>query len=105
LIVDNILNKGPYPVGGHGLTINNGEYSWNDPYNMILGPSIRRIIDFSKLEYTLSIVPGGQSERPFSPYSGDQIENWLNGQYKFLYHDRKLFNEKQYDTMRLVPPK
>lgn len=103
LIVNNLLSHGPFPVKGHGLSINNGEYSWNDPYNMILGPSIRRIIDFSNTNYTLSVLPGGQSERPFSAYYGDQTNNWLNGQYKFLYQDSTFFNESQYQSMKLVP--
>ena len=103
LIVNNLLSHGPFPVKGHGLSINNGEYSWNDPFQMILGPSIRRIIDFSNTDYTLSVLPGGQSERPFSPYYGDQTSNWLNGQYKFLYQDSTFFNESQYQSMKLIP--
>lgn len=103
LIVDNLLNLGPFPVKGHGMSINNGEYSWNDPYEMILGPSIRRIIDFSNPDYTLSVLPAGQSGNPFSTYYGDQTEHWLNGQYKFLYRDSTFFNETQYNTMKLVP--
>ena len=103
LIVNNIFNKGPLPVGGHSLSINNGEYQWTDPYHMVLGPSIRRIIDFSDLSSTLSILPTGQSGNPLSEYYGDQTESWLNGQYKFLYQDSTFFNENLYRTMRLLP--
>lgn len=103
LIVDNLMNLGPYPAVGDGMTINNGEYSWNDPYNMILGPSIRRIIDFSDLSRTLSIIPTGQSENPLSQFYGDQTESWLNDQYKFLYQDSTFFNENQFKTMKLLP--
>ena len=103
LIVDNLLSKGPYPVRGHDMTINNGEYSWNNPYEMILGPSIRRIVDFSDMTRTLSIMPTGQSGNPLSQYYGDQTESWLNGQYKFLYQDSTFFNETQFRTMQLTP--
>jgi penicillin amidase len=103
LIVNNLLSKGPYPVRGHDMSINNGEYSWNDPYEMILGPSIRRIIDFSDLSRTYSILPTGQSGNPLSQYYGDQTESWLNGQYKFLYQDSTFFDENEYKTMRLLP--
>lgn len=105
LIVDNLLSKGPYPADGTGTTINNGEYSWNNPYEMVLGPSIRRIIDFSNLGRTLSITPTGQSGNPLSQHYGDQTESWLDGQYKFLYQDSTFFNESQYRTMKLVPEK
>lgn len=105
LIVNNLLSKGPYPVRGHDMSINNGEYSWNDPFEMVLGPSIRRIVDFSNLSRSLSILPTGQSGNPLSQYYGDQTDSWLNGQYKFLYQDSTFFNENQYQTMQLVPVK
>lgn len=103
LIVNNLLNKGPYPAKGHGMSLNNGEYHWNTPYKMVLGPSIRRIVDLGNPDYTLSILPTGQSGNPFSAFYGDQTENWLEGQYKFLYRDRSFFNQTQYQTMTLVP--
>lgn len=103
LVVNNILNKGPYSIGGHSNSINNGEYRWNNPYKMVLGPSIRRIVDFSDLSSTLSILPTGQSGNPLSQYYGDQTESWLNGEYKFFYQDSSFFNESQYQTMNLVP--
>lgn len=103
LIVDNLLSKGPYPVRGHDMSISKGEYNWNNPFEMVLGPSIRRIVDFSDLKRTLSITPTGQSGNPLSQYYGDQTESWLDGQYKFLYQDSTFFNEKQFRTMRLIP--
>lgn len=103
LIVNNLLNNGPHPVSGHDMSINNGEYSWNNPYEMVLGPSIRRIIDFSDLSKTWSINPTGQSGNPLSEYYGDQTESWLNGQYKFLYQDSTFFDENQFKTMSLIP--
>jgi len=103
LIVNNLLNNGPHPVSGHDMSVNNGEYSWNDPYEMVLGPSIRRIIDFSDLSKTWSINPTGQSGNPLSQYYGDQTESWLNGQYKFLYQDSTFFDENQFKTMTFIP--
>lgn len=105
LIVDNLLSNGPHPVRGHDMTVNNGEYNWNDPFEMVLGPSIRRIIDFSDLSRSWSIIPTGQSGNPLSQYYGDQTESWLEGQYKFLYQDSTFFNENQYRTLKLVPEK
>ncbi|NGP86732.1 penicillin acylase family protein [Fodinibius halophilus] len=103
LIVDNLLSIGPHAVRGHDMTINNGEYSWNDPFEMILGPSIRRVVDFSDMTRTMSILPTGQSGNPLSEYYGDQTESWLNGQYKFLYQDSTILDESQYKTMKLIP--
>lgn len=103
LIVNNLLNEGPHPVSGHDMSINNGEYNWNKPYEMVLGPSIRRIVDFSDLSKTWSIIPTGQSGNPLSQYYGDQTGSWLNGQYKFLYQDSTFFDENQFRTMTFIP--
>ncbi len=103
LIVNNLMRLGPYPVKGHGMSISNGQYKWNNPYNMVLGPSIRRIVDFSDMSRTESIVPTGQSENPISAHYGDQTQRWLNGSYKYVYQDSSLFEETTHKTMRLNP--
>lgn len=101
LITENVLSEDPRPAPGHSMSINNGEYLWTEPFDMVLGPSIRRIIDLADTQQSLSIIPGGQSENPFSDYYNDQTSNWLNGQYKFFYQDSSRFN--RYKIMRLAP--
>lgn len=101
LITENVLSEDTHPAPGHAMSINNGEYLWTDPYKMVLGPSIRRIVDLSQPRQSLSIMPGGQSENPFSDFYNDQTRHWLNGQYKFFYQDSTLF--KGYKIMRLAP--
>lgn len=103
LIVDNVLSKGPYPVKGHGMSINNGQYSWDKPFEMVLGPSVRRIIDFSDLSKTKAVIPTGQSGNPLSSHFGDQTELWLNAQYRTFYQDSSFFEQADFKTMRLVP--
>ncbi len=101
LIVNNVLSKGPYPAEGNSMTINNGEYLWADPYDMVVGASIRRIVDLSDTRRTYSVIPGGQSGNPLSDYYNDQTQNWLNGQYKSFVQDSALL--QKHKTMRLVP--
>ena len=103
IIVNNLFKKGPYPVRGHGMSINNGQYRWNDPYEMYLGPSLRSIADLSDLSSTWSILPTGQSGNPLSDHFGDQTERWLTGQYKKFYRDSLLMEETDYRTTILKP--
>ncbi len=103
LIVKNVLSKGPYPVVGHGMSVNNGQYSWSEPFKMVLGPSVRRIVDLSDLSKTLSVIPTGQSGNPLSTHFGDQSELWLNGQYRVFYQDESLIDRSDVQTMRLIP--
>ena len=103
LIVNNLLNKGPFPARGHGMSINKSQYSWHRPFDMNLGPSIRRIIDFSTPDRSLSILPTGQSGHPFSPNYGDQTNLWLEGRYRTIYNDSTFFQRSSFQTMTLKP--
>lgn len=103
LIVNNLLSKGPYKVPSHGMSVNNGQYRWNNAFEMILGPSIRRVSDLSDMSKSKSILPTGQSGNPLSDYYGDQTEMWINGHYRWLHQDSTLFEEPGVRTMKLVP--
>ena len=103
LIVNNLLSTGPFPVVGHGMSVNNGQYSWERPYSMVLGASIRRIVDLSDLSSTQSVIPTGQSASPLSDHFGDQTELWLNGQYRTFYQDSAFFNNTKMKSMKLMP--
>ena len=103
LIVNNLFNKGPYAARGHGMTINKGQYSWHRPFEMDLGASIRRIVDFSNTGRSLSVLPTGQSGNPFSANYGDQTDLWLDGRYRFIYQDSTFFQQTSYQTMTLIP--
>ncbi len=46
------------------------------------GPSWREILDFSDLNNSRCIIPGGQSGNPFSEHYYDQLRMWLDGEYK-----------------------
>ena len=103
MIVNNLMSKGPYAVPGHGMSLNSGQYSWLDPFEMNLGPSIRRIVDLSSLNRSYSVLPTGQSGNPLSEFFGDQTDLWLNGQYRYIYQDSTFFREISYQTMQLLP--
>ncbi len=103
LIVNNLLSKGPFPVGGHAMSINKGQYDLLEPFRMKLGPSIRRVVDLAQPGRSLSVLPTGQSGNPLSDFFGDQTDLWLHGQYRYLYHDNTFFHEVSYQTMRLIP--
>lgn len=105
VIVHNILSRGPYPAKGDGLTVDNGQYKWLDPYRMVLGPSIRRIVDFSDMKSTLSVIPTGQSGNPLSDHYDDQIQLWLQGKYRHLSQDPAEVQAEPHQTMILAPAK
>jgi len=103
MIVDNVLSKGPYSVEGHGMSVNNGQYKWDNPFEMTLGASVRRIVDLSDLSSTRSVLPTGQSGNPISEHYGDQSTMWLNGQYRIFHQSNDIEQKADVKTMKLIP--
>ena len=80
----NFFNVGPFPVRGSREVINNMSFPYEeDGINHVTsGPSTRRIIDFSDIENSVSILPTGQSGNPMSPHYRDQAELYINGRFR-----------------------
>tara|TARA_R110002051_G_scaffold269806_1_gene330067 strand:- start:36940 stop:39333 length:2394 start_codon:yes stop_codon:yes gene_type:complete len=78
------FNVGPYPIEGGREVINNLAFSYDDTgyYKTSSGPSTRRVIDFSDVENSISILPTGQSGNPFSSHYDDQAEMYVNGEFR-----------------------
>ncbi|MGR7814037.1 penicillin acylase family protein [Lacinutrix undariae] len=78
------FNVGPFPAEGSNEVINNIMFSQTDSgiYESKAGPSTRRVIDFSDVENSLSILPTGQSGNPFSKHYNDQAEMYINGEFR-----------------------
>jgi penicillin amidase len=78
------FNVGPFSVNGGTQVINNLDYKRDSTgvYNVKLGPSTRRLIDFSDIENSLSINPTGQSGNPLSEHYRDQAEMYNKGEFR-----------------------
>ncbi len=78
------FNVGPFPINGAREVINNQSFDYNNTglYKVIAGPSTRRIIDFSDIENSISILPTGQSGNPFSKHYKDQAEMYNKGEFR-----------------------
>lgn len=78
------FNVGPFPMKGAREVIDNRGYDYNESglYKVNAGPSTRRIIDFSDVENSISILPTGQSGNPFSKHYKDQAEMYNKGEFR-----------------------
>ncbi|MFD1294668.1 penicillin acylase family protein [Lutibacter holmesii] len=78
------FNVGPFSINGAKEVINNRGYVYNTTgiYNVTAGPSTRRIVDFSDIENSMSILPTGQSGNPFSSHYKDQAEMYNKGEFR-----------------------
>ncbi|WP_422079979.1 penicillin acylase family protein [Ulvibacterium sp.] len=90
-IFRSFFNVGPFSVNGTREVINNMKFNFDETqlYDVVSGPSTRRIIDFSDVENSISILPTGQSGNPFSPYYEDQAEMYVRGEFRKMMMNRE----------------
>jgi penicillin amidase len=83
-LLKSFFNVGPYPVSGSNEVINNLFFDYTNDGNYLVkgGPSTRRIIDFSDIENSWSILPTGQSGNPMSSHYNDQALLYNAGKFR-----------------------
>ncbi len=77
------FNIGPLPAPGEAHLINRlkSKIGRHD-YRVVSVPSHRRLIDYSDLSTSISILPSGNSGNPASPHYDDQVKRYLKGVYR-----------------------
>ena len=92
------FNVGPLKVKGGNEVINNQLFNLDSTgfYKVHAGPSTRRVIDFSDVENSMSILPTGQSGNPLSVHYKDQAEKYIKGQFiPMLLNDNEIKGSKR----------
>jgi penicillin amidase len=80
-----IVNAGPFEIGGSNTTLNNGEWDFNKPYEVRLGPSMRQIIDFADTTaFMRSVITSGASGQPLTGFYTNQTVLYLANGYLAL---------------------
>jgi penicillin G amidase len=79
-----IFNVGPFEIAGTNEVINNLMFGLNASgnYKVTGGPSTRRVVDFSDVENSWSIIPTGQSGNPMSAHYADQTQLYNEGKFR-----------------------
>ena len=85
------FNVGPFEINGSNEVINNLMFTFTKEGNhqVKAGPSTRRIIDFSDVENSMSILPTGQSGNPLSPHYKDQAVMYNEGKFRKMLMNKK----------------
>jgi penicillin amidase len=85
------FNVGPFEIAGSNEVIDNQLFIYtNDAIIPVKGgPSTRRIIDFSDIDNSWSVLPTGQSGNPMSKHYSDQSELFVNGKFRKMKLNKK----------------
>lgn len=85
------FNVGPFEINGSNEVINNLMFTFTEAGNhqVKAGPSTRRIIDFSDIGNSVSILPTGQSGNPLSKHYDDQATMYNEGKFRKMKMNKK----------------
>jgi penicillin amidase len=83
-LFSSFFNVGPFAIDGSNEVINNQLFFYSEEAEIEVkgGPSTRRIIDFSDIENSWSVLPTGQSGNPMSTHYDDQAALFVKGKFR-----------------------
>ncbi|MGD8780255.1 MAG: penicillin acylase family protein [Ignavibacteria bacterium] len=100
-IVNELVDIGPFEIGGDGTTIFNTEYRFDEPFDVKLGPSMRYVFDFADSNHIYFNMPIGQSGHILSRHYDDLTKLWLEGNYIKLNIDDDFIRRSNYNYLLL----
>ena len=99
-----ILNLGPFPInGGNNVVNKNMSKPGAHNYKVTSLPSTRRIIDVGNKENSFSIIPSGNSGNFWSKHYHDQLNIFLNGEYRRINFSKDQINSNLSHELLLTP--
>lgn len=108
--LDNVFNIGPFPLGGSGSTVNKAEFRFTqpavgstDPYAVVVGASMRHVIDLGDRTSFFSIITSGVSGQALHKHYDDQTILWLNGGYHTMIVNWKGVPDVTWERLTLKP--
>lgn len=99
------FNRGPHPLGGDHTTVCATGCTFYDSGagQAVIGPSYRYIVDLADWSAGCSLLVPGTSGRPASPHYDDQVQAWLDGQYRPMLFAREDVEREAESRLVLVP--
>jgi penicillin amidase len=101
------LSRGPFSRAGTNSTLNATTARKNPDggFDVLVGPSMRLIIDFSDLNQTTVVFPAGQSGHPLSDHFFDFYELWSTDAEWTVPFERELVINQAESELRFIPVK
>lgn len=106
--LDKTFNIGPFNIGGDQTSPNNTEYHFKQViaesnYNVVVGASMRMIVNTADIEHPFTVNSTGQSGQPINPNYKDQTRMWMFAEYKNCTMNELEMLDKKYKILTLTP--
>jgi penicillin amidase len=99
-----LFNIGPFPAPGGAEIVNNMLYSKGAlNFDVLAGPSTRRLMDFGDITHSYTILPTGNSGNFLSPHYSDQAEMFMAGEYRLVRFTPEQIRENTQQILELRP--
>jgi penicillin amidase len=102
-LIENLFNRGPFPVSGSSAVVNNTAWDSLDGYGVSWLPSMRMIVDLGDLRGSLTVHTTGESGHAYHPHYIDMADLWRNIQYyPMLWNEQAVVSNAE-SRLVLVP--
>jgi penicillin amidase len=102
-LIENIVNRGPFPTSGGGEIINATGWNAARGFEVRTGPSERVIYDLGDFGNSVAVHTTGQSGHPYSPHYSDMVDMWRNIEYQPLLWTREQVEAAAVNHLVLTP--
>jgi penicillin G amidase len=102
-LIEDLLNRGPFPVGGGEAIVNATGWSVKDGYETNWLPSMRMIVDLGNLDNSLTVHTTGESGHAYHEHYDDMAPLWANVQYYPMWWERESVINDAEGHLRLIP--
>ncbi|WP_328481371.1 penicillin acylase family protein [Streptomyces sp. NBC_00377] len=102
-VLQYILNRGPWKLGGGEATVNATGWNAAGGYGVVWVPSMRMVVNLADLDKSKWINLTGASGHAFSAHYTDQTSKWANGELLEWSFSKKAVDDSTSDTLVLEP--
>ena len=102
-LIEDLLNRGPFPVGGGKSIINATGWTAVDGYETTWLPSMRMIVDLGNLNNSVTVHTTGESGHAYHEHYDDMTPLWATINYYPMWWEQDSIIEDLEGHMQLTP--
>ncbi|MGV9315442.1 penicillin acylase family protein [Streptomyces sp. NPDC003691] len=102
-LLQHLLNRGPWNLGGGEATVNATGWNAATGYNVVWVPSMRMVVNVGDWDKSRWINLTGASGHAYSAHYTDQTDKWAKGELLDWSFSKEAVEENTVDTLTLTP--